>query len=137
MLNIERVKNGIIVKWDKRSITVPLNSVYAILDSSDMVLFKPSANIKQVLFFGLVKDIRINGKAVTRDNVIDKFNELSNAASSSSLGDTTQLEEKLDNVLDYTKQVDNAMGEVLSGCQVGGYVTDEGVKIIEDITDCN
>lgn len=142
MVTINRKDSGIIVNTETRHITLPLNSTYAMVDDSDMVLFKPSANIKQVLFFALVKDIRIEGKTVTRDNVIEKFNELSNTVSTGTISgditiDTTRLEEKLDNVIDYTKTIDSAMGDVLSGCDVGGYITDEGVEIIEDITNCN
>lgn len=141
MLNINRVKDGIVVQWNDRNISVPLNSVYAMIDNSDLVLFKPSSNIKQVLFFSLVKDIKINGKSVTRDNVIDKFNELSNTASTGTISgdvtiDTSQLEKKLDKVIDYTEMVDSAMGEILNGCNTGEYLDEDGVKIIEDITNC-
>lgn len=142
MTSINRIKDGIIVEWGDRQITLPLNSTYAMVDESDMVLFKPIGNIKQVLFFSLIKDIRIDGKRVTRSNVIQEFNALSNAVAEGGTVsgditiDTTVLEEKLDKVIDYTKTLDTAMGDVLNGCEVGGYITDDGVKIIEEMT-CN
>lgn len=142
MTSINRIKDGIIVEWGDRQITLPLNSTYAMVDESDMVLFKPIGNIKQVLFFSLIKDIRIDGKRVTRSNVIQEFNALSNAVAEGGTVsgditiDTTVLEEKLDKVIDYADQVDNAMSEVLGGCNTGEYVPEESVKIIDEMT-CN
>ena len=60
----------------------PLNSVTVITDQSNMAVFRSALN-NDVLFTGLIDDITINGSPVTKEDIGNKFGEISNSASSS------------------------------------------------------
>ena len=60
----------------------PLNSVTVVTDQSNMAVFRSSLN-NDVLFTGLIDDITINGSPVTKEDIGNKFGEISNSASSS------------------------------------------------------
>lgn len=57
----------------------PLNSLIVVTDNSDMATFRSVAT-NDVLFSGLIKDITINGEAVTKDTIIAKFDAVSNSS---------------------------------------------------------
>lgn len=63
----------------------PLNSVTVVTDKSNMAVFRSSLN-NDVLFTGLIDDITINGSPVTKEDIGNKFGEISNSASSSYTG---------------------------------------------------
>ena len=62
---------------DNATLTYPANSVILITDESDMATFRSASNY-DVLFSALIKDININGERVTKDNIIETFNEAAN-----------------------------------------------------------
>ena len=64
------------------TLVYPLNSVTLVTDQSNMAVFRSSLN-NDVLFTGLIDDITINGSPVTKEDIGNKFGEISNSASSS------------------------------------------------------
>lgn len=86
MLHISKVGNSIqVVGEDNRFyphndvLNFPLNSIVALTDDSDMVVFKSAAN-GDVLFSALVGDITISENATTKEDVLTEFSTLSNVA---------------------------------------------------------
>lgn len=86
MLKLIKKGNSLLVQGENNSFypndgdnSYPLNSITLVIDESDMVTFRSVAT-NDVLFSGLIKDITINGSAVTKDNIIQKFDEISNAS---------------------------------------------------------
>lgn len=86
MLKLTKQGNSLIVEGLKNGTyptngtnEYPLNSLIAVTDDSDMVTFR-SAATNDVLFSGKVEDITINGESVTKDNILAKFDAVSNAA---------------------------------------------------------
>ena len=86
MLHISKVGNSIqVVGEDNRFyphndvLNFPLNSIVALTDDSDMVVFKSAAN-GDVLFSALVSDITISENATTKEDVLTEFSALSNVA---------------------------------------------------------
>lgn len=76
-LIVEGVKNG---TYPNNGVNeYPLNSLIAVTDDSEMVTFR-SAATNDVLFSGKVEDIAINGEKVTKDNILTKFDAVSNAS---------------------------------------------------------
>lgn len=65
---------------DNATLAYPANSVILITDESDMATFRSASNY-DVLFSALIKDININGERVTKDNIIETFNEAANKPS--------------------------------------------------------
>lgn len=57
----------------------PLNSIILVIDESDMVTFRSVAT-NDVLFSGLIENITINDEAVTKENIIEKFDAVSNTS---------------------------------------------------------
>lgn len=93
MLKLIKKGNSLLVQGENNSFypndgdnSYPLNSITLVIDESDMVTFRSVAT-NDVLFSGLIKDITINGSAVTKDNIIQKFDEISNASTGGG-GDT-------------------------------------------------
>ena len=58
----------------------PLNSVTVVTDQSNMAVFRSALN-NDVLFTGLIDDITINGSPVTKEDIGNKFGEISNSSS--------------------------------------------------------
>ena len=58
----------------------PLNSVTVVTDQSNMAVFRSALN-NDVLFTGLIDDITINGNPVTKEDIGNKFGEISNSPS--------------------------------------------------------
>ena len=58
----------------------PLNSVTVVTDQSNMAVFRSALN-NDVLFTGLIDDITIDGSPVTKEDIGNKFGEISNSAS--------------------------------------------------------
>ena len=56
----------------------PLNSVTVVTDKSNMAVFRSSLN-NDVLFTGLIDDITINGSPVTKEDIGNKFGEISSS----------------------------------------------------------
>ena len=62
------------------TLVYPLNSVTVVTDHSNMAVFRSALN-NDVLFTGLIDDITINGSPVTKEDIGNKFGEISNSAS--------------------------------------------------------
>lgn len=95
MLKLIKKGNSLLVQGENNSFypndgdnSYPLNSITLVIDESDMVTFRSVAT-NDVLFSGLIKDITINGSAVTKDNIIQKFDEISNASTVNSVNGMT------------------------------------------------
>ena len=85
MIKITSTNDVIIVEGDELTrhypnngtLVIPKNSTIVLLDeSSEMVLFKSASNY-DTLFTGILGSISIEDEIVTRDNIIEKFNEIS------------------------------------------------------------
>mgnify|MGYP003550926495 FL=1 len=64
----------------------PLNSVTVVTDQSNMAVFRSALN-NDVLFTGLIDDITIAGSPVTKEDIGNKFGEISNASSTGGITD--------------------------------------------------
>lgn len=79
MIKISKSGNSILVEGiennfyvDNGKLTFPSNSLILTIDESDMATFKSAAN-NDVMFSGLIENIRISGETVTKDDIISKF----------------------------------------------------------------
>lgn len=79
MIKISKSGNSILVEGiennfyvDNGKLTFPSNSLILTIDESDMATFRSAAN-NDVMFSGLIENIRISGETVTKDDIISKF----------------------------------------------------------------
>ena len=86
MIKISKQNNSLIVEGvdnvfypNNGDNSYPLNSLIVVTDNSDMATFRSVAT-NDVLFSGLINNITINGEAVTKDDIIDKFDAVSNSS---------------------------------------------------------
>ena len=86
MIKISKQNNSLIVEGIDNAFYInngdnsyPLNSLIVVTDNSDMATFRSVAT-NDVLFSGLINNITINGEAVTKDNIIQKFDTVSNSS---------------------------------------------------------
>ena len=98
MIKISKQNNSLIVEGIENVFypnngdnSYPLNSLIVITDNSDMATFRSVAT-NDVLFSGLIKDITINGEAVTKDNIIQKFDAVSNSSTGGAVDAYTKEE---------------------------------------------
>ena len=86
MIKITSTNDVIIVEGDELTrhypnngtLVIPKNSTLVLLDEkSEMVLFKSASNY-DTLFTGILGSISIEDEIVTRENIIEKFNAISN-----------------------------------------------------------
>ena len=108
MLQITKQGNSIVVKGLDHALypysgtlEIPCNSVITVVDDGDIVTFRSASNY-DVLFSGLVSEITINGEAVTKENVGDKFGAISNTTSGGGGGEgglTPEQEQRLNNAV--------------------------------------
>ena len=105
MIKISKQNNSLIVEGidnvfypNNGDNSYPLNSLIVVTDNSDMATFRSVAT-NDVLFSGLIKDITINGEAVTKDNIIQKFDAVSNSSTGGGGGGTVDAytKEEADN----------------------------------------
>lgn len=98
MLKINSNSNGFTVEGvnngqypENGLLTFPSNSVVLVMaEDSDMITFKSAANF-DTLFSGLVKNITVNGEAVTKDNINEKFSNVANASTGGGGGGGTVI----------------------------------------------
>ena len=95
MIKISKQNNSLIVEGIENVFypnngdnSYPLNSLIAVTDNSDMATFRSVAT-NDVLFSGLIQNITINGEAVTKDNIIQKFDAVSNSSTGGGGGGST------------------------------------------------
>ena len=86
MIKISKQNNSLIVEGIENAFYInngdnsyPLNSLIVVTDKSDMATFRSVAT-NDVLFSGLINNITINGEVVTKDNIIAKFDAVSNSS---------------------------------------------------------
>lgn len=86
MITISKQNNSLIVEGidnvfypNNGDNSYPLNSLIVVTDNSDMATFRSVAT-NDVLFSGLINNITINGESVTKDNIIEKFDTVSNSS---------------------------------------------------------
>lgn len=84
MIKINSNSNGFSVEGvnnvfypDNGTLVFAANTVIMLLDDSEMVTFRSAAN-NDVLFSGLIGQIQIDGATVTKENIIEKFDEVAN-----------------------------------------------------------
>lgn len=94
MIKISKQNNSLIVEGIDNAFYInngdnsyPLNSLIVVIDDSDMATFRSVAT-NDVLFSGLINNITINGEAVTKDNIIAKFDAVSNSSTGGGGGGT-------------------------------------------------
>lgn len=87
MIKITKQNNSLIVEGIENVFypnngdnSYPLNSLIVVTDNSNMATFRSVAT-NDVLFSGLINNIIINGEVVTKDNIIEKFDTVSNGGS--------------------------------------------------------
>lgn len=99
MIKITDTNDGIRVEGEEVSrhypytgiLVIPKNSTLVILDdASEMVVFKSSANY-DTWFTGILGSILIEDEIVTRENIIEKFNAISNVLPSGGSGGNVDL----------------------------------------------
>ena len=98
MIKISKQNNSLIVEGidnvfypNNGDNSYPLNSLIVVTDNSDMATFRSVAT-NDVLFSGLIKDITINGEVVTKDNIIQKFDAVSNSSTGGAVDAYTKEE---------------------------------------------
>ena len=105
MIKISKQNNSLIVEGinnvfypNNGDNSYPLNSLIVVTDNSDMATFRSVAT-NDVLFSGLIQNITINGEAVTKDNIIAKFDAVSNSSTGGGGGSTVDAytKEEADN----------------------------------------
>lgn len=79
MINIQKTGNAIVVDFtdndkylNNGTIEVAPNELMVVIDESNMATFKKMSN-GDTLFGQLIDQIQIQGEAVTKENIIDKF----------------------------------------------------------------
>ena len=99
MIKISKQNNSLIVEGidnvfyiNNGDNSYPLNSLIVVTDNSDMATFRSVAT-NDVLFSGLIQNITINGEAVTKDNIIQKFDAVSNSSTGGGTVDAYTKEE--------------------------------------------
>lgn len=105
MIKISKQNNSLIVEGidnvfypNNGDNSYPLNSLIVVTDESDMATFRSVAT-NDVLFSGLINNITINGEVVTKDNIIQKFDAVSNSSTGGGGGGTVDAytKEEADN----------------------------------------
>ena len=98
MIKISKQNNSLIVEGidnvfypNNGDNSYPLNSLIVLTDNSDMATFRSVAT-NDVLFSGLIQNITINGEAVTKDNIIQKFDAVSNSSTGGAVDAYTKEE---------------------------------------------
>ena len=86
MLNITKSGNSLVVEGlnnknypDNGKLSIPMNSVIIVLDDSEFVTFRSSAN-NNVYFSANINQIRISGASVTKQTIIAAFDAVANTS---------------------------------------------------------
>lgn len=96
MINITKQGNNVIVTSDNPNsfhigngeLSVPLNTIYYVLDDeSDFIQFN-STEEGRILFNGTIGDIQVNGNIVNRENILMELDNVFNSAATGGEGGT-------------------------------------------------
>lgn len=84
MVNINKQGGTICINSDEKTfpfknskISLPLNSLYFIIDDSNVVSFKSIYSNYTILTVN-INNLQINNEEITKENLIEKFDSLSN-----------------------------------------------------------
>lgn len=85
MVNINKQGSTICINSDENTfpfknskISLPLNSLYFIIDDSNVVSFKSIYSNYTILTVN-INNLQINNEEITKENLIEKFDSLSNS----------------------------------------------------------
>lgn len=120
MLNITKSGNSLVVEGvsnkaypDNGKLSIPMNSVIIVLDNSEFVTFRSSAN-NNVYFSANINQIRISGAAVTKQTIIAAFDTVANASGGSGGGgDVEDVERKLNQEILNRISADTELSQLL------------------------
>lgn len=119
MLNITKNGNSLLILGEDHvyfpkngELSVPLNSIIVETDESDIVTFR-SAATNDVLFSGKINQITIEGEAVTKDNVIEKFGAISNSSQGGGGGAVNSVNGKTGDVVITATDIDTYSKEYI------------------------
>lgn len=86
MVNISKESSSFIIQGDVNSypfkdgkISLPLNSLYFVIDESNVISFK-QVNDNNTLLSVNINNLQINGEQVTKENLIEKFDAVANGS---------------------------------------------------------
>ena len=86
MTNIIKQGSTLVIQGDAKSypfkdgkISLPLNSLYFVIDESNVVSFK-QVNDNNTLLSVNINDLQINGEQATKENLIEKFDAVANGS---------------------------------------------------------
>ena len=139
MLKIYKEDNALVVEGldngqypDNGQLSFPLNSISVVIDESDMATFRSASN-NDVVFSGLIENITINGESVTKDNIIEKFDAISNSAASGGGGGMTPEERQ--ELKQLRSDVEDVMGEVatLEADKQNKLTPGENITIVDNV----
>jgi hypothetical protein len=109
MINITKQGNNVIVTSDNPNsfhigngeLSVPLNTIYYVLDDeSDFIQFNSTEKGK-ILFNGTIGDIQVNGNIVNRENILMELDNVFNSAATSGEGGTAGVNKLIMGEEDY------------------------------------
>ena len=126
MINIQKIGNAIVIDFtdnDKYlhngTIEVAPNELMVVIDESDMATFKKMSN-GDTLFGQLINQIQIQGEAVTKDNIIDKFGIIGFTSGGETIAVDTELSETSENAVQnkvIKAYIDSLVGNILTQLQ--------------------
>lgn len=86
MVNIIKESSSFVIKGDINSypflngkISLPLNSLYFVIDESNVISFKQTRDNNTLLSVN-INNLQINGEQVTKENLIEKFDAVANGS---------------------------------------------------------
>ena len=84
MVNIIKESSSFVIQGDINSypfkdgkISLPLNSLFFVIDESNVISFKQTRDNNTLLMVN-INNLQINGKSVTKENLIEKFDAVAN-----------------------------------------------------------
>ena len=94
MINLSKSSSSLVVTSDDKNVfpfkdgtlSLPMNSLYFVLDESNYVSFKQATDNNQ-LFGASINDLTINGTPATKENIITLFDSVANSTNSGGGGE--------------------------------------------------
>ena len=94
MINLSKSSSSLVVTSDDKNVfpfkdgtlSLPMNSLYFVLDESNYVSFKQATDNNQ-LFGASINDLTINGTPATKENIIALFDSVANSTNSGGGGE--------------------------------------------------
>ena len=134
MIKINSNSNGFSVEGvdnvfypDNGTLVFAANTVIMVLDESEMVTFRSAAN-NDVLFSGLIGQIQIGGETVTKQNIIDKFDEVANKETGGGDMDEYYTKSETDTLLSGKADTDDIPTDNAELANGAGYITNSALN---------